>query len=109
MLGVSKNKLSATEETIVQQALQKAHARETSALITHVRDRASSLTELGDLWNLHDLLSTKRYEVDGKYAYNVATVVFDCAALIKEGWLTLEDLQGLPSEVLSKMSAIARM
>ncbi len=109
MLEVNKKQLLATEEKIVQQALQKAHQREISALIAHVRDRASSLTEIEDLWYLHDLLSTKRYEIEGKYVYNFATFIFDCARLVQEGWLTLEDLKGLPSEILSKISALARM
>ena len=29
---------------------------------------------------------------------------FDYARLVQEGWLTLEELQGLPSEILSKIS-----
>ncbi len=109
MLEVSKNQFSVMEEKIAKQALQKAYERETSALIANVRDRAHSLTELEDLWHLHDLLSTKRYDIDGKYTYNFSTLVFDFARLVKEGWLHLGDLQGLPSEILSKISAIARM
>lgn len=109
MLKASKNQLSATEEKIAEQALQKAYEREISALINDIRDRANSLNEIEDLWDLHDLLSTKRYEIDGKYAYNSSSMVFDFANLVKEKWLTLEDLQGLPSEILSKISALARM
>ena len=109
MLEVSKNQLSATEEKIAKQALQRAYEREISALMNNVRDRATSLNKIEDLWDLHDLLSTKRYEIDGKYAYNSSSIVFDFASLIKEKWLTFEDLQGLPSEMLSKISALARM
>ena len=109
MLEVNQNQLSATEEKIAQQALQKAHEREIFTLINNVRDRADSLNEIEDLWDLHDLLSTKRYEIDGKYAYNPSSIVFDFANLVKEKWLTLEDLKGLPSEMLSKISALARM
>ena len=109
MLKASKNQLSVTEEKIAKQALQKAYEREISALIDDIRDRANSLNEIEDLWDLHDLLSTKRYEIDGKYAYNSSSMVFDFANLVKEKWLTLEDLQGLPSEMLSKISALARM
>ena len=109
MLEVNQNQLSATEEKTAKQALQKAHEREVSALINNVRDRAHGLNKIEDLWDLHDLLSTKRYEIDGKYAYNSSSIVFDLAHLVKEKWLTLEDLQDLPSEMLSKISALARM
>ena len=109
MLKLSQKQLSATEEKIAKQALQKAYEREISALMNNIRDRANSLNEIEDLWDLHDLLSTKRYEIDGKYAYDFSTIVFNFARLIKEKWLTIEDIQGLPSEMLSKISALARM
>jgi hypothetical protein len=109
MLETSKNKFSEVEETIAQQALKKAYERETAALLAHVRERANSITKLEDLWYLHDLLSTKRYEIDGKYSYNFSTIIFDFAGLVKEKWLYLDDLQGLKPEMLSKISALARM
>ena len=109
MLETKNSQLSEMEEKIAKQALAKAYEREISATIAHVRDRASSLTELTDLWYLHDLLSTKRYEIDGKYVYNSATLVFDFARLVKEGWLYLDDLQGLSSKTLSKISALSKM
>ena len=109
MLEVNNNKLSVAEEKVAKEALQKACKREISTLMMNVRDRASSLNKIEDLWDLHDLLSTKRYEIDGKYAYNSSSLVFDFANLIKEKWLTFEDIQGLPSEMLSKISALARM
>ena len=109
MLQDSEKQWSETEKQIAQQALQIAYQRETSALIANIRDRASSLTELEDLWYLHDLLSTKRHEIDGKYEYNQSTIVFDFARLVKEGWLHLDDIQGLKPETLSKISVLARM
>jgi polyhydroxyalkanoate synthesis regulator phasin len=109
MLKESKNQWSEMEEKLAKQALQIAYERETSALIANIRDRASSITELEDLWYLHDLLSTKRYEIDGKYAYNCSTIVFDFAKLVKEGWLHLDELKGFKPEMLSKISALARM
>jgi len=109
VLQVSKIQLSETETKIVQQAFQTAYQRETSALITYVRDRSANITELDDLWEIHDLLSSKRYEIDGKYEFNDSTFVFDFASLVKEGWLTLEDLKGLNKGILSKISALTRM
>ncbi len=106
---MSKIQLSETENNLARQAFQTAYQREIKALISHVRDRARTITELEDLWYLHDLLSTKRYEIDGKYVYDSATIVFDFAQLIKEGWLILEDLTGLQPEILSKISALTKM
>jgi hypothetical protein len=109
MLQSTQTKWSQLEETIFKQALQKAHERETNALITHIRDRASSITEIEDLWHLHDLLSTKRHEIDGKYHYDSNTVVFDFANLVKQGWVNIDELKGLKPEVLTKISVLARI
>ncbi|VEP13749.1 Fluorescence recovery protein [Hyella patelloides LEGE 07179] len=109
MLQLNENKSSKTEEKIAKEALKIAYERETSTLIASIRDRASLLTELEELWYVHDLLSTKRHEIDGKYSYNPSTIVFDFARLVKEGWLNLDELKGLKPEMLSKISALARM
>jgi hypothetical protein len=109
MLQASETKWSEVEEKIAKQALQKAYERETTALIAYIRDRASSITELEDLWYLHDLLSSKRHEIDGKYYYDNMTIVFDFAKLVKEGWLSLDELKGLQPEIITKISALARM
>ncbi len=106
---VSTTKQAKMEKTIAKQLLQIAYKRETSALIASVRDRTSSITELNDLWYIHDLLSTKRYEIDGKYDYNSSTIIFDFAQLVKEGWLHLDELKDLQPEMQSKISALARM
>ena len=83
MLQVSKTTWSETEEKIAKQALKKAYEREISALIAQVRDRASEIAQLDDLWYLHDL--------------------------VKEGWMYLDELKGLKPETLTKISALARM
>ena len=106
---MSNSKLSSREETIAKKALQIAYARETDALIASVRDRSSSISKLEDLWYLHDLLSTKRFEIEGKYTYDATTIVFDFAELVKQGWLSIEDLEGLQPTMLLKISALARM
>ncbi|BAZ45096.1 hypothetical protein NIES4102_21130 [Chondrocystis sp. NIES-4102] len=109
MLQSSETKWSPMEETIAQQALQKAYERETTALIEHIRDRANSINQLEDLWYLHDLLSTKRHEIDGKYHYDQTTIVFDFAKLVKEKWLSIEELTGLKPQIITKISVLARM
>lgn len=109
MLQTSETKWSPIEETIAQRALQKAYERETNALIEHIRDRANSVNQLEDLWYLHDLLSTKRHEIDGKYHYDQTTIVFDFAKLVKEKWLSIEELKGLKPQIITKISVLARM
>jgi len=97
------------EEDIARKAFEIAYKRETNALIDSVRYKASSLTEIDDMWQLHDFLSVKRHEVDGRYDYNLPMLVFVFAGLIKDGWITLKELEGLNSDKLAKIVALTYM
>ncbi len=47
--------------------------------------------------------------MDGKYDDDLTALLFTFADLVKEGWLRLEDLQGLSGDKLSKIKALTRM
>ncbi len=100
---------SIEEQEIARQALVQAYTRETEALMAEIREKATQITEISDIWDLHDYLSTKRYDIDGKYDERDLTPVFALAKLIKEGWLVLNDLTGLTAEKKAKISALAKM
>jgi Photoprotection regulator fluorescence recovery protein len=108
-MKVNETIWSETEQQIAQNAFKAAYQRETSALITDIREHASQITELEDIWRLHDFLSARRHTIDGKYDYDQAALLFVFAGLVKEGWLKLEDLQGLDPSKLAKIAAIVRM
>jgi hypothetical protein len=97
------------EQQIAQQAFNRAYNREIAALTDLVRERAKSVTSIQDIWQLHDFLSARRHEIDGKYDYNYPSLMFVFAKLIKDGWLALEELEGLGSDKLAKIRALTRM
>ena len=97
------------EKNIARTAFERAYAREIEALLRQVREQASALVELSDLWQLHDFLSARRHEVEGKYDYQYSGLLFVFAGLVKEGWLHLSDLEGLGKDKLSKVAALAKM
>ncbi len=98
-----------SEEDIAHKAFEIAYKRETDALIDSVRYKASCLTEIEDMWGLHDFLSIKRHEVDGRYDYCLPMLVFVFAGLIKDGWITLKELEGLNSDKIAKIVALTYM
>ncbi|NEQ70755.1 MAG: hypothetical protein F6K21_35740 [Symploca sp. SIO2D2] len=100
---------SETEKQIAREALSKAYTRETETLITEIRQKASAITELNDVWSLSDYLNAKRYDIDGKYDYRDSTPIFVLAKLIKEGWLHADELAGLTPDKRAKVAALARM
>jgi hypothetical protein len=108
-MQVSEAKWTDTEKKIARSAFDQAYKREVEALLKQVREQASTLVELSDLWRLHDFLSARRHEVEGKYDYQYSVLLFVFAGLVKEGWLHLNELEGLDKDKLSKIAALARM
>jgi hypothetical protein len=108
-MQVTEVEWSKREKQIAQAAFERAFEREVRALMREVSERAQALDELDDMWNLHDFLSAKRHEIDGKYDNCEAALIFVFASLIQEGWLHIQELEGLASEKLRKISALTRM
>ncbi len=97
---------SPTEQEIARHACDRAREREVAALLAYVRDTASAISSLETLWNLHDFLSARRHDLDGKYEDQYDALIFLFARLIKEGWLSLDELAGLEANKLAKISAL---
>ncbi|HEY9654966.1 MAG TPA: hypothetical protein V6C50_05695 [Crinalium sp.] len=108
-MQVSEAEWTDIEKTIARTAFDQAYKREIEALLKQVREEISTLTELGELWRLHDFLSAKRHQVEGKYDYEYSALPFVFAGLVKEGWLHLSELEGLSKDKLAKISSLARM
>ncbi len=108
-MQVSEIEWSKVEKQVARAAFDKAYEREISALIQTVCQRANSIVEPNDMWQLHDFLSARRHDMDGKYDYRYSSLVFVFAGLLREGWLQLDELEGLDQDKLAKIAALARM
>lgn len=100
---------SDTEKQIAHKAFDKAYEREISSLLEEVRTQATKITEIDQMWRLHDFLSARRHDIDGKYDYRYSALIFVFARLLKEKWLDMSDLEGLEREKLTKIAALTRM
>lgn len=98
-----------TEQEIAQRVFDRAYERETTALVEQVRKGSSEIKRLDDIWHLHDFLSARRHDLDGKYDYRFSVLVFVFASLLKEGWLTPEDLSGLSQDKIAKIKSLSMM
>ena len=96
---------SKSEKAIARRAYDQAHDRELAALADEVRRRAQRITEPRHIWALHDFLTRKRKEIDQKYDYRYSQLVFVFARLIRDGWLSEDELAGLAEERLAKIRA----
>jgi hypothetical protein len=98
-----------TEEAIAKKAFDIAYKREIDSLMDSVRSKVNSLAEIDDIWDLHDFLSVKRHEIDGRYDYRLPMIIFVFAGLVKDGWLNITELEGLNANKIAKIVALAHM
>ncbi len=86
-----------------------ARQRETETLVKTVRSQAGEIENIDDIWCLHDFLSAQRHYIDGKYDNRESGLLFVLAELVKEGWLTSDELKFLNLAKLAKITALVRM
>jgi Photoprotection regulator fluorescence recovery protein len=108
-MQVTETEWSQTEQDIAQAAFDKAYDREINALIEEINQKASLISQIEDIWGLHDYLSARRHDIDGKYDYRYSVLIFVFARLLKEGWLQLDELEGLEASKIKKVTALSRM
>ncbi|MBA3923812.1 MAG: hypothetical protein H0X31_19805 [Nostocaceae cyanobacterium] len=108
-MQVSEVEWNDIEKKIARTAFEQAYTREVEALLKQVREQAKTLVKLSDIWQLHDFLSARRHEVEGKYDYQYSVLLFVFAGLVKDGWLHVDELKGLNKDKLAKISSLARM
>jgi hypothetical protein len=97
------------EQEVAQQAFKTANFREINSLIQYSAQKIAEIKNIEDLWQLNDFLNARRHDIAGKYEYQLSSLIFIFADLLKEGWLSIDDLAGLGSEKLTKISLLSRM
>lgn len=108
-MQVSDIQWSESEKEIARSAFDRAYQREIDNLIQTVTAKAKTISDVGDIWQLHDFLSAKRHEIDGKYDQRYSGLIFVFARLVRERWLSIDELEGLGAEKLAKISALVKM
>lgn len=95
------------EQDIAREAFETAHGRAISTLIGKVQRHATGLSSVESIWQLHDFLSTQRFDMEGRFDFRLEGILFVFASFVKDGLLGFEDLQGLDSEKLAKIKAMS--
>lgn len=109
MLQTAEAPWSQAETQSAHALFRKAYQRELDGLLATVQAQASQITQIDDLWKLHDFLSAKRHEIDGKYDDRQSVIIFVFAQLLKEGLVQAEELTFLAADKQSKIKALARL
>jgi hypothetical protein len=99
-------KWSNAEKQVAKRAFHAALEREYGMLMRQTREMAGKMLEGADLWRLHDFLTDTRREIDQKYDYRYSQLITVFTRLIYQGWLSIEELEGLREDKLAKINAI---
>jgi hypothetical protein len=96
------------EQAVGITALNLAQTRTIERLIADLHRQVIELTSADQIWQLHDFLSIQRHGIEGRFEFRQESILFVFASLVKEGFLKLDELQGLDSEKLAKIMAMSR-
>jgi methionine synthase II (cobalamin-independent) len=108
-MPVTNTTWSDTEQKIAQEAFHQAYDREIRDLMEEVKSRSASIQQIDDLWQIHDLLSARRHQIDGKYDARPSALMFVLAQLLKEKLISIDELKGLEPGKLAKIAALSKM
>ena len=96
------------EQAVGKIALDRAQTRTIERLIADLHRQVIELTSADQIWQLHDFLSIQRHGIEGRFEFRQESILFVFASRIKEGFLSLDELQGLDAEKLAKILAMSR-
>ena len=104
---MNHEKWSKAEKAAAGRAFENAYERECSEIINKLRVMASEADESDDVWRVHDFLAEKRKEMDDKYDYRYSVLILVFARLLREGWITADDLEGLKQDKITRITELA--
>ena len=100
---------TAAEKKTARRAFDKAFERHCEAITGEVRRMLESATSPADIWRVQEYLSAQRKTVDRIYRYSYSGLILIFSILMRDGWLTEEDLAGLRQEKIARIKLGARL
>ncbi|WP_225323030.1 hypothetical protein [Synechococcus sp. RSCCF101] len=100
---------SEAEQAVARSAFDLARRREAALLLETVQQHSASATDLDAIWQLHDYLSARRFEHEGKYVFDLDDILFLFASNLKDGVLAASELEGLSADKIAKIIALSKM
>ena len=99
-------KWSKSEKSIARQAFDKAYQVECQHLIKKLKEKTAKLEKPEDIWELQNYLDKREKEMAQKYDYRYSILVLVFAQLLKQGWIEINDLNGLDAEKIKQIESL---
>lgn len=92
---------TATEKKAARRAFDEALGRHLSAIIVKAKGMMANVADPSDLWELEAYLTESRKTVDRIYQFRYSDLLRVFSILMRDGWLTEEDLVGLQADKIA--------
>lgn len=99
---------TAEEQDLARTMFERAHQREIDVLIARLRSQVAALACAEHIWELHDFLSLQRHAIEGRLEFRLEGLLFVFAGFVRDGLISLEELEGFSGDKRAKISAMAR-
>jgi Photoprotection regulator fluorescence recovery protein len=107
LISMIEESWSKKEKTVAKRAFKDAYEKECQDLIRQMQKKANEAKEPNDLWPLHNFLRARIKEIENKYDYRYSMLIFLFARLMKEGWITVNEIEGLSEAKIAKIRYLA--
>ncbi|GBE40932.1 MAG TPA: hypothetical protein ENG95_00140 [Nitrospirae bacterium] len=98
---------SKAEKKIAKEAFDIAYQRESKALIKEIREY--KLEQPEDIWSLSEMLQEREKEINNIYDYRYSQLTIVFGILIKRGFLSIDELNGLSDDKLEQIQKIMNL
>ena len=103
---MSTSDWTSQEQDIARQAFEVGKQRSIAILIQSLQEQTHLKTP-DSIWELHDFLSTERFQYEGRSDFDLNNILFTLADMIKQNLINFENLAGLDQIKTSKIKAIS--
>ncbi|WP_454829044.1 hypothetical protein [Pseudoxanthomonas wuyuanensis] len=87
-----------SEKKLSRRVFDAALQAELAEIVADFKAKASAITTAREMWPLEEFLARSSHEIDRKYDYRYSRLIVVFAALLREGRISEEQLQGLSEE-----------
>lgn len=100
---------SEAEKKAARRAFEKAFALQCEAIKAEAKRMIAQAVEPSDIWRVQEYLTEQRKIVGRLYDYRYSVLLRVFASLLRDGWLTEEDLAGLRSDKIHEIRLGAKI
>lgn len=97
-------KWTKAEKKVAKEAFEMAYQRECQKIINDIKKY--KLEQPEDIWSLSEMLQEQEKEINNIYDYRYSQLIIVFGMLIKRGFLSIDELDGLSDDKIDQIKKI---